>query len=120
MTVIERRQFRQLTATLNSTTFDTMPKQQMIIDYIRARNELEVFRKGCLDALHCAALAPNDDEKVANLARWQNMVSKIETKIDRLRMMCGMTAKYETQLHKAKEVKGVPKGGHEIKPWDNV
>ena len=120
MSPLERRQFRQLTATLDAAAYDTMPKQHMILDYIRARNELEELRMGWRAALRAAANDPDNEEVIMNLGRWQNMTSKIKSEIDRLRTMCGMTAKYETQLHKAKQVKGAPKGGHDIKPWDNI
>ena len=120
MTADERRQFRQLAATVDTSIWDTLPKQEMLIDYIRARNDLAKVRVGFEQASEHAAKSPTDPEVVALLAKWMSMMAKVEGKIDRLRVMCGMTAKYEVQLNKAKQVKGAPKGGLEIKPWQNV
>ena len=118
MTPDERLQFRQLTATVDTTVFDTLPKQQMILDYIGARKDLALMRVGYEVAAQNAAANPTVADHVNNLVKWCQMVSKCETKIDRLRTICGLTAKYEAQLTKAKEIKATPKGGTEIRPWD--
>ena len=120
MKISERRYWYKLAGTIDEHFIDTLPKQEALLDYVRARNELEDLQLGYQHALKTAAKEPDDDKNINRLTKWSQMINKTESKIERLRSSIGLNAKYEAQLKKAKRVKSSPKGGLEIKPWDRV
>ena len=125
MTDEEKKLWRSVASTLAEHQVDTLPKQESILDYVRARQELDILRPGLVQAMNTASeLAGQDQDSleakqaVNNMLDWQKLVVAVENKIKNLRTSIGMDAKYETQLNKAKKVKGSAKGGPEIKPWE--
>ena len=117
MTAAERRRFREIIAELPDHHWNTVPKQEAIIEYLRSQDELAEMRQGVSLARQNALTKPNDSDAVSNLSQWLSMTAKIETKIHRLRESVGLNAKKESDLAKSIKAKGAPKGGHEIKPW---
>ena len=120
MTKDERRYWHQLASTIDEHYLDTLPKQEALLDYVQARAELIELKKGYQTSLKHASNNPDDHKSLTRLTKWSQMICKIETKINVLRTSIGLNAKYESQLNKAKQIKGGPKGGVEIKPWDSV
>ena len=120
MKISERRYWHKLASTIDEHFVDTLPKQEALLDYVRARTELDDLQTGYQHALKLAASDPDDDKNLTRLTKWSQMIGKTESKIERLRTSIGLNAKYESQLKKAKRIKSGPKGGIEIKPWDNL
>ena len=116
----ERHYWHRLASTIDEHFVDTLPKQEALLDYVRARVELEDLQKGYQYALKLAAAEPDHVNHVNSLVKWSQLLGKTESKIERLRTSIGLNAKYESQLKKAKRIKSGPKGGIEIKPWDNL
>ena len=108
MTDAEKAHFRKLVKQLDDVYWDTMAKQEALLDYIRARRNLEVLNQGYEVAARNAADFPEDDKHVATLNTWMGITGKVKTEIDRLRGLCGLTAKKDADLHKAKKAKKDP------------
>ena len=121
MTIEERKAWRYLAKAIDPTFSNTIPKQEALLDFIRARNELDIIRPGMMAAMKYASDNPTIDDAILNLSKWQTMVSKTEIKIERLRKSIGLTSEYESKLRAARKVKdGGKGGGHAIKPWDTI
>ena len=119
MTPEEKRRWRRLVATIEDHFWDTLPKQQQVLDYLRSREELVQLQRGyqlALDNVHV------EDNGLADLNTWSALVTRCETKISRLQNLIGFNAKYESQLRKAKAVRSDPKAlpeHNEPSPWDD-
>ena len=116
----ERRLVRQMMAELKPHQCDNLPKQEQILEYIQSRVELTELQRGLKVVRARAVEMPEDVDAIQNLSTWMTMAAKVDTKLRQLRVTIGMTARKETDLKKAVEVKGSPKGGHQIKPWDDM
>ena len=107
MTPDEKRRWRRLVATIEDHFWDTLPRQQQVLDYLRAREELSQLQRGYKRALENVDVG---DKGLADLNTWSTLVTRCETKISRLQNLIGVNAKYESQLRKARDVRSDPKG----------
>ena len=120
MTPQERTRFRRVSSQLADYQWDTMPKQEAVLDYVRAVMERDELRVGLAKVREVAIAMPRDKDNVRDLQVWMGLVSRLDQIVIKLRNAIGLNAQKETDLNNAVRIKGAPKGGHEIKPWDNV
>ena len=116
----EKLRFRRITRELPKHQWNTIPKQETIIEYIQSTNERNTMLPGLALVRQEAAKDPTNADKMNALNTWMLMVSRVERKLTTLRNEIGLNAKKEADLNKSIEAKGMPKGGHEIKPWEKI
>ena len=114
MTLSERKRWKQIVKGLSESYWDTIPKQEAIMEYVQAVEERRELQQGLNKVRKIAAENPTCKESVGNLKTWMDMIAKVETKLNRLRGSMGFDSRTESNLEKKIKAKGAPKGGHRV------
>ena len=121
MTPEERKRWKALTRTIEPHFTDSLPKQEALLDYVRARIEIELLTHSHRVALEKAGEDPTHSPSLMNLTRWNSLLVKAEAKAERLRSSIGLHARYEDQRRTLKRVEKDPKARLNEKqpqPWE--
>ena len=117
----ERRYWKAIEKTIEPHFIDSLPKQEALLDYVRARIEIGQIMRGHRIALDRAGEDPLDAKALLNLTRWNSLLVKAEAKAERLRSSIGFHARYEDQRRTIKRVEKDPKARlneKEPHPWE--
>ena len=113
----EAKSWKQTILPLEEHFYDTPPKQEALIEYVRARIEMRPLEIGRQIAATSASNNPGDEFYLKLLHRWDLLLGKKRAEVDRLRVSCGLSNRHESNLRKNMKLRA-GEDDVEKKPWE--